>query len=336
MARIKNELGTELPLRILFEGPTIGQLAPKIHSKKQESIFYQREHGSHAHLFELQAGDQSKPIFCFPFRGGLDGEFFNFIRMARHFDSQYSFYGVMARGIDGVSEPRSSVQEMVADYLKEIRSVQPHGPYIFVGECQGGFVAYEAARQMMADGGEMGLLVLLDTHTALPARGFWRRWAAPLRYRAGKSPAWKYFRSRYDYHLQAIRQQSATAALGYSMAKLTRAVSTIPYLIDLEQAESPRGALSNKDRVRLQLDKLKKTFDLAIRRYVMQCYSGRVSLLLNERSHSMNVARGWADYLPAGVEVHKLPGDHDVCVPRNIPLVAQILKDCLAGVEKKT
>jgi len=320
----------------LFEGPTVAQLAPKIHSKKQESIFHQREQGGYAHLFELQPGDKSKPIFCFPFRGGLDGEFFNFIRVARHFDSQYSFYGVLARGLDGISEPRYSIPEMVADYLKEIRSVQPHGPYIFVGECQGGFVAYEAARQMMADGGEMGLLVLLDTHAAVPAKGFWRRWAAPLRYRAAKSPAWKYFKSRYDYHLQAIRHQSATAALGYSMAKLTRAVSTIPYLIDLEQSESPRGVLSDKDRVRLQLDKLRKTFDLAIRRYVMQCYAGRVSLLLNERSHSMNAARGWADYLPVGVEVHKLPGDHDVCVPRNIPLVAQILKDCLAGVEKKT
>jgi amino acid adenylation domain-containing protein len=335
MARIKSGLGTEVPLRILFEGPTIAQLAPKIRSKKQESIFHQREQGNYAHLFELQAGDPCKPIFCFPFRGGLDGEFFNFTRVARHFISQYSFYGVLARGLDGVSEPRYGVQEMAADYVKEIISVQPHGPYIFVGECQGGFVAYEAARQIIADGRKMGLLVLLDTHAGLPAQGFWRRSVVPLKYRVGKSPAWKYFRSRYDYHIQAIRQQKAPAALGYALAKLTGAVSTIPYLIDLERSENFSRGVSNHDRVRLRLDSLRQAFDLAIRRYVLQCYTGRVSLLLNERSFNRNAMRGWADYIATGPEVYKLPGDHDTCVPQNIPLVAQILKDCLAGLEKK-
>jgi amino acid adenylation domain-containing protein len=335
MARIKNELGTELPPSVLFEGPTVAQLAPKIYSKKQESIFHQREEGNYTHLFELQAGDKTKPIFCFPFRGGLDGEFFNFTRVARHFDSQYSFYGILSRGLDGTSEPRYSVQEMVADYIKEIRSVQPHGPYIFVGECQGGFVAYEAARQMLADGEEMGLLVLLDTQATLPARGFWRRCALPLKYRLGKSPAWRYFKTRYAHHIQTIRQQSATAALGYSVAKITRAVSTVPFLIGLEQSENPGRAVSDKDRLRVKVESLKRTFNLAIRRYELQPYAGRVTLLLNEQSHSANRMRDWTDYVGNALEVYKLPGGHDVCVPQNIPTVANILKECLAGIAKK-
>jgi hypothetical protein len=49
----------------------------------------------------------------------------------------------------------------------------------------------------------------------------------------------------------------------------------------------------------------------------------------------MNRMRDWGDYVADGLEVHKLPGDHDTCVPKNIPLVAEILKDCLAGLKKR-
>jgi thioesterase domain-containing protein len=264
----------------------------------------------------------------------LDGEFFNFLRVARHFGSDYTFYGILTHGLDGISAPRRTVAEMAADFLKEIRSVQPHGPYIFIGECQAGFVAYETACQVMAAGEEMGLLVLLDTHTAVPARGFWRRCAAPLKYRLRKSPAMKYFWSRYAHHIQAMRKQSATAALGYSFAKLTRAVSTVSFLINLEQSKHPHP-VSEEDRATLQLDGLRKTFDLAIRRYDIPCYAGPVRLLLNERSYAANRMQDWAGYLGSDLEVYKLPGGHDACVPQNIPLVAQIIKDCLAGVEKK-
>jgi thioesterase domain-containing protein/acyl carrier protein len=335
MGRIKNELSIELPLRVLFEGPTIAQLSPKVQTKKQESIFHLREQGNYQYLFELQRGDSGKAVFCFPFRGGLNGEFFNFIRLTRYFGSHYSFYGVLARGLDGVSEPRRSIPEMAADYLKEIRAVQPQGPYIFVGECQGGFVAYEAARQMMAHGGEMGLLVLLDSPAGLPSRDRWRRSLVPIKYHLGKSPAWKYLRTRYKYHLRTIRQQSAAAALSYAVKKVSHAFSTIPYLVDLEHSERFAGDASDNGAVELRLESLRRAFDVAVRRYILKRYPGRVALLVNERAYSENRYRDWFNYIGENLEVYKLSGDHDTCVPQNIPLVAQILKECLASLEKK-
>src|SRR5207245_4506125 len=56
-----------------------------------------------------------------------------------------------------------TVEEMAADYLAEVRQVQPRGPYFFAGECVGGVIAFEMARQVLAAGEEMGLLVLLDS-----------------------------------------------------------------------------------------------------------------------------------------------------------------------------
>ena len=52
---------------------------------------------------------------------------------------------------------------MVVDYVDEIRTVQPHGPYLLGGECIGGVLAYEMARRLEEIGEKVELLVLLDT-----------------------------------------------------------------------------------------------------------------------------------------------------------------------------
>jgi aspartate racemase len=55
------------------------------------------------------------------------------------------------------------VEEMAAHYVKVIRSVQPQGPYFLGGFSFGGNVALEMARQLRAEGDQVGLLALFDT-----------------------------------------------------------------------------------------------------------------------------------------------------------------------------
>ena len=55
------------------------------------------------------------------------------------------FYGLQARGIDGVLEPHQSIEAMASAYLEEIRAVRPHGPYVLGGYSGGGLVAFEMA-----------------------------------------------------------------------------------------------------------------------------------------------------------------------------------------------
>jgi len=43
---------------------------------------------------------------------------------------------------------RSSLEEIVAEYVRLIREAQPRGPYILFGLCVGGVIAYEAAHQL--------------------------------------------------------------------------------------------------------------------------------------------------------------------------------------------
>ena len=116
----------------------------------------------------IQAGQSGISIFCFLFQGGFQMEFFRFANLARLIGREHSFYAVIARGADGVSEPHHSVEEMTSRYVQEITSIQPHGPYFLVGECLSAPVAYETARQLRATGEEVGLLALLGARGRPP------------------------------------------------------------------------------------------------------------------------------------------------------------------------
>ena len=73
------------------------------------------------------------------------------------------FYGLQSRGIDGVSRPHHSIEEMANAYLAEIRELQPEGPYMLGGYSGGGLVAFEMAHQLTAAGETVALVVMFDT-----------------------------------------------------------------------------------------------------------------------------------------------------------------------------
>src|SRR4030095_2067713 len=88
-----------------------------------------------SYLVELQRGEGQTTIFCFMFAGGFRGEFSTFAGLAPLIGRRYTFYGVIARGIDGKLNSHGSVEEMAAAYIQQIKTAQPQGPYFLVAEC---------------------------------------------------------------------------------------------------------------------------------------------------------------------------------------------------------
>ena len=58
----------------------------------------------------------------------------------------------------------SSIEEIAAVYLSEIRKVQPHGPYRLLGRSLGGLIGHSIAEQMQADGIEVEFLAMIDSY----------------------------------------------------------------------------------------------------------------------------------------------------------------------------
>jgi len=59
---------------------------------------------------------------------------------------------------------------MATAHLEAMRTVQPKGPYLLGGFCNGGLIAYEMARQLYAQGERVDLLALIDPASPTPYR----------------------------------------------------------------------------------------------------------------------------------------------------------------------
>ena len=83
--------------------------------------------------------------------------------LAQHLGGDQPVYGLQT-AIDEKGEPKfAEVEAMASQYIQEIRSVQPEGPYYLGGLCMAGIIAFEMAQQLQAQGQRVAVLALLDT-----------------------------------------------------------------------------------------------------------------------------------------------------------------------------
>ena len=57
-------------------------------------------------------------------------------------------YGIQPVGQDGRQLPFLGLEEMATNYVAELRSFLPDGPYLLAGFCFAGVLAYEVAHQL--------------------------------------------------------------------------------------------------------------------------------------------------------------------------------------------
>jgi acyl carrier protein len=151
LMEVERLTGKSLPDDILFETATIPQLAKQV--VKSDAAAGQ------GLLVELQKGAAGRSPFIFV-DGDFDGGGYYVRKIARLMGQEVPFYQLRSHGLHGDSIP--SIEEMAKDYLSLIASIQPHGPYRLGGHCNGALIAWELARQLVAAGEHVELMVLID------------------------------------------------------------------------------------------------------------------------------------------------------------------------------
>jgi thioester reductase-like protein len=115
-------------------------------------------------LVPLRREGSKRPLFLIH---GLGGYVAALVPLARGLAVDCPVYGLQAQGLDAGQTPHDSIGAMAEFYLREIRTVQPTGPYLIGGWSMGGVIALEAARQLGEAGEAVSLLALLDSYLSL-------------------------------------------------------------------------------------------------------------------------------------------------------------------------
>jgi len=330
-AKINKTLGVDLPISVLIENPTIEAcarlIAPTVSADSTKATSASPDADSQRRFHHLvpmnQPSGDKRDRLPFFLVAGMFGNVMNLRHLAGLVGGERPFHGLQARGLLGSEAPHETFEDMARDYIAEIRSVQPHGPYLLGGFSGGGLTAWEMARQLRAAGEEVPLVVMLDT---------------PI---AKDQPLTR--RERLLLRRQNFAERGPKFALEWVNNKLT-------YRREMkERADKRQAQTAGQNASEFRSQVVEAAFYRALSRYdivhqpiSLTLFRPRLKPMIefgpgsaiNKDFRRIYVDNGWAPFADR-VEVFETPGDHDSMVLEpNVRILATQLRASLNDAEQ--
>jgi len=312
---MEKSFGKRLPLATLFQAPTIAQLAVIL----QEDVAPRW-----SSLVPIQPLGSRQPFFCVHAVGGNVLEYYD---LARHLGADQPFYGLQSKGLEGKHQPHTRIADMAAHYIKEIRELQPVGPYLIGGRSLGGIIAFEMACQLREQGQEVGLLALLDSYPL----GYDKRAAnaAALKNKAGR------IGKKIKSHLANLRSLPLQEKISYVAGKAQYA----PIKLKSKVWQTIYRSYENLGRALPRALRDVQEFNwLAARDYVPQIYDGKVTLFWASKDlrAKFDLIAGWRELAKGGMDVLEIPGTHlDIIKQPHVAELAKKLDESLVSAQRR-
>jgi amino acid adenylation domain-containing protein len=155
VAELKKATGKTVPLIALFSARTIEQLAELLRDEEQDRKW--------SALVPVRAEGSKRPFFMIS-RPNVNA--LGYMALGRHLDPDRPLYVLQYQYPEerllGRPYTREEYLEWAAKYVELMRSVQPEGPYLLGGMCEGALIAFSMTRSLEAEGQKVALLAMLD------------------------------------------------------------------------------------------------------------------------------------------------------------------------------
>ncbi|MEP6703715.1 MAG: thioesterase domain-containing protein, partial [Acidobacteriota bacterium] len=296
-----------IPLATLLENPTIEGFARFLRGDDCEA--------SWSSLVKLQPEGSKPPLFCVHACGA---HVFIYRPLIHRLSADQPVYGMQAKGLDGKEECPTRIEEMAANYVKEIRGIQPQGPYYLLGDTLGGLIALEIAQQLYDQGQVTAFLCLLDTSCPLP-KSISERVMAHITHVKELGPR--------QYVLEA------TLSVRRKLARLRS--KEIP--LTAAEKELERSVLSDSDPIaRVEWAIYQAT--IVNYRVPKRIYPGKITYffardnIYDAREEDKRLR--WKTIAGGGFELHVVPGRHDTIKEEpHVALLSRKLMECLVRAQ---
>lgn len=263
-----------------------------------------------ARIVALKAGGTANPLFMF---AGIGGAPDTFLDLAAQLGDERPIYGFHHVGALGECEPVRQVSRMAQLYAAELRGVQPRGPYYLFGYSFGGAVVFELARELVAQGERVGLVIMADC----PAPGY-----------PQPAPLLKRFKVHAD-NLLGLHERRRKDYLRQRFMNLSTRIKKLAGLIPDDREDLPE-----------QVRRLEAALYEAYSHYRPLPLGLDVLFLTADTPPEWPTASfddplmGWGNVLRGCISQCAIPGTHlTVFAPQNLPVMAARIRSALERAE---
>ena len=151
ISKIHQKLATNIPLSILFQYPTVAELA--------NSLIKNTDAVTPTYLVPIQVEGTQPPLFCIHPAGG---QVMVYQHLAVCLGRDQPVYGLQSRALNDSVQEDNSINNMAVEYTKVIRQHQPDGPYYLMGWSMGGVLAVSVAKELEQQGQKVAFVGLVD------------------------------------------------------------------------------------------------------------------------------------------------------------------------------
>ncbi|MEM1168648.1 MAG: condensation domain-containing protein [Cyanobacteria bacterium P01_H01_bin.35] len=299
--QMQQQLNCTLPLASLFQAPNVRKFARLLSQDRPVSQW--------SSLVPIQSNGSKLPFF---FHGG-SADALTWARFSHFLGSDQPFYALQRPELNGGEISQNTAESLAEACVKEIRMVQPQGPYLIGGHCFGGAVAFEIAQQLQAQGEDIASIILIDAYcpnsvsinaiselqTKLQLGVFWLR---------------KNYYYHGDWNKVKLLPQKVWQKLGKKKKHHPKTINTTDTDVVSEIAKNT-SKLAKTTKPKMSYEYLyaraQQANEIAANNYLPQPYSGKIKLFRAEvqmLDWQFGFPLGWQKVSKEEIEVTNIPG----------------------------